>query len=176
MNEIFKTIPFAKRYEVSNFGTIRNKETGRIMGQSFCNKGYLQVCIVLDKYKIAVTVKVHRIVAETFIGNKKGHVIDHIDNTKTNNCVSNLKYVTNRFNIVKQKLHQKGGICRRNIENKYRISYKIEYRKNKRRYAFSCDTEIECVIHYCHEMINIDPSVVGLLENHYGFDLLKQIS
>lgn len=168
--EVFKTIEIATNYEVSNLGRIRNKKTGRILKQSFVTKGYLSTCITMNKYNRGISVKVHRIVAETFIGNKIGHVIDHHDNDKANNNINNLSYVTNRYNIVKQKLNSKNGFIRKNNKQK-NITYTTEYRKDNKKFNFTATTEIECVIHYCKEMTTIDESVVSLLEKHYNFKL-----
>ncbi len=43
---------------------------------------------------------IHRLVATTFIGNKN-LVVDHIDNNKTNNKLSNLQFVSVKENISK---------------------------------------------------------------------------
>lgn len=62
-------------------------------------KGY---CIVLLFYKgKGTTKKVHRLVAETYIPNPDNlPQVNHIDEDKKNNYVSNLEWVTNHQNMV----------------------------------------------------------------------------
>lgn len=171
--EIFKTIPIAINYEVSNLGRVRNKINGKFLSIAVATKGYLSTHVVMQKYNKSTSVKLHRLVAITFIGNKIGCVIDHIDNDKSNNKADNLQYVTNRYNIVKQKLNSQKGFIRKNSDNKT-LTYTIEYRKNSKRFNFTSNTELGCVIYYCEQMIDVDESVIELLENHYNFKLKNQ--
>jgi len=54
--------------------------------------GYLYVC--LYKNKIRENKKIHKLVAEHFIGDpKNGFHVHHIDRDKENNCVGNLVYM-----------------------------------------------------------------------------------
>lgn len=48
--------------------------------------------------------KVHKIVAETFIGEKPGakYQVDHIDGDKQNNSVHNLRWITQKANLLKK--------------------------------------------------------------------------
>lgn len=48
------------------------------------------------------SMKVHRLVAEAFIGKSKLQV-DHIDGNKENNNLSNLEYVTNKENSIRKQ-------------------------------------------------------------------------
>ena len=63
-------------------------------------KGYRHLQLYYEKkYK---TYKVHRVVAFAFLGldiNNPKIQIDHIDRDKLNNCVSNLRLVTNQQNM-----------------------------------------------------------------------------
>ena len=45
-------------------------------------------------------VLVHRVVCQAFhpIENAEGMCVDHIDNNRTRNCQSNLRWVTKKFN------------------------------------------------------------------------------
>lgn len=167
IKETFKIIPFATRYEVSNFGNVRNIKTRRIIKASKITKGYMSLAIFSDVHNKSVSFKVHRLVAETFLNKKKGLVIDHIDNDKSNNNLENLKYVTNRYNIVKQKLYSSKGFVRNN-NTKTKSSYTIEYRKNHKRYLFTHSDKMECIKHYCQSIKDIDLSVVKLLAEYYG--------
>ena len=107
--EIWKWIPgYENLYEVSNYGNVRsyfNNKWGttneaKIKTLTINNRGYYYVNLSKNgKYK---PFTVHKLVAMTFINHKKdsamGIVINHIDNNKLNNHVSNLEWVTQRYN------------------------------------------------------------------------------
>jgi len=88
-------------YEISNFGRLRRIGRRRLIEGSI-SEGYIQVSIH------GVTQRVHRLVAQAFILNPEGkEMVDHIDGNRTNNHVSNLRWVTaeeNSNNIHRLKL------------------------------------------------------------------------
>lgn len=97
---------FADRYEVSDQGRvraaplnrIRGSRGGRVLFQSKDSKGYPQVSLYYGKAK-RVTVKVHRLVADAFLGARPdGYTVDHINGNKDDNRTENLEYVTNAEN------------------------------------------------------------------------------
>lgn len=86
---------FDKKYEISDWGEIRNLKTQRILKTSnrINNMGYLRVRILGKEYLV------HRLVAQTFIINPKNKPqVNHIDGDKTNNKAENLEWVTNSEN------------------------------------------------------------------------------
>ena len=61
--------------------------------------GYLQVKLV-DDNGISHSMKVHTLVADTFISNPNDYTdINHKDEDKTNNCVENLEWCSRSYNI-----------------------------------------------------------------------------
>ncbi len=97
MDEIWKRFEDSK-YFISNFGKIKNENTGRILKQCFSNDGYLIVCLYIRKKQ--KTFCVHKLVAEAFIGKcLGGKEVNHIDGTKINNYIGNLEYITHKENI-----------------------------------------------------------------------------
>lgn len=55
---------------------------------------------VRDGKRIARRIHLHRIVAETFLGEcPNGFVVDHIDHDKLNNSIDNLRYISNAENL-----------------------------------------------------------------------------
>lgn len=75
-------------YNGSSEGRIMNIKTQRILRAHVNSKGYLQVC--LRKNNEQYTVRVHKIIAETFLGDHPGMDVRHKDLDKTNNRVENL--------------------------------------------------------------------------------------
>lgn len=111
--EIWKAIKgFEKCYEVSNFGRIKSLEReiktkdGRsyirkekILSSPVANTGYARVAL-FNGGKVREA-DVHRLVAETFLDNPNGYkYVNHLDENKTNNNVSNLEWCTNRHNAI----------------------------------------------------------------------------
>lgn len=97
---------FLGRYQVSNMGRVRahpdasigGSKPGRILFQSRDDRGYRQVFLHYAPL-LKRTVKVHRLVAEAFLGPRaEGMQVNHIDGDKENNGAQNLEYVTNREN------------------------------------------------------------------------------
>lgn len=105
-------------YQISNFGRVkslaRTKVNGknkvapmkeRILADRFDTKGYIKV--VLQKNHTKKQVNVHVLVAMMFMGYIQCGweiVIDHIDNDRTNNHVSNLQITTHRHNVSKDSI------------------------------------------------------------------------
>lgn len=115
MAEIWKNlVGFESSYEVSSKGRIRSKEryvksvratcgkrlvNAQIIKQFIKNNGYMSV--LLQGKKGRVNVLVHRAVAIAFLPNPDNlPVVDHIDTNKTNNEVSNLRWVTHSQNVL----------------------------------------------------------------------------
>jgi len=99
---------YEEMYQISNFGNIKSLPRvasdgrnikGRILKQSYCTSGYLQVN--LYKNKKPKRYLVHQLVAIAFLNHKpNGHklVVNHIDFNKINNRFNNLEIVTAREN------------------------------------------------------------------------------
>lgn len=86
-----------KDLEVSNLGSVRKIVSKKVFKQNDHKDGYL--CIKRQ----GKTLYYHTFVAETWLGARpEGHSIDHIDNDKSNNKASNLRYVTIAHNSAKQ--------------------------------------------------------------------------
>lgn len=82
--------------EVSNEGRARSLLTGepRILKVQPDKKGYLRLRVTIEREKMCF--KVHREIAKAFIPNpNRLPQVNHKDGNKSNNCVSNLEWVTN---------------------------------------------------------------------------------
>lgn len=101
MDEIWKTIPGFSTYQVSNTGKIRSlnyKKSKKIKElKPAVDGGYLKTMILSDN-KIYDTVRIHRLVALTFLGESNLEV-NHIDGNKLNNSIDNLEYCTRSENL-----------------------------------------------------------------------------
>lgn len=85
-------------YQVSNLGRVKRVTTGRILKPSKHTKGYYRV----ELYKNGSQSKklIHRLVAQVFIPNPDNKSqVNHIDENKTNNLVSNLEWMTAKENL-----------------------------------------------------------------------------
>lgn len=119
--EIWKDIKnFEGLYQVSNLGRVKSLDRvviykngrkrlfkGKVKNNIFNKKrGYYY--ITLSKQTKKFTFSIHKLVADNFLGYKEGKVVDHIDNDRTNNNLSNLRFITQRENLSKR---EDSGIC-----------------------------------------------------------------
>ena len=90
--EVWKASSEYENYEVSSFGKVRNKNTGRILKPA--NSGGYMTVGLSCKGKTSSHV-VHRLVAVEFLENpeNKAHV-NHKDKNRSNNNISNLEWCT----------------------------------------------------------------------------------
>lgn len=110
LSELWKPIKgYEDKYEISNYGRVRslpikskNKDTyrtvkGKILKPNQC-RGYYTIGLLKNgKFK---TLRIHRLVAQTFIENKNNYpAVNHIDGNKKNNRVDNLEWCTYSHNI-----------------------------------------------------------------------------
>ncbi len=107
MNEIWKDIKgYEGLYQISNLGRVKSfrgsaklgKPKEFILKPCLINSGYYVVTLYANNRK-KHKFQVHRLVAETFIDNPQGFpCVNHKDEDKTNNCVSNLEWCTYQYN------------------------------------------------------------------------------
>ena len=126
--EEFRTVPsYEGLYYVSATGRIRNRH-GRLMKPQFNNRGYLYIGAVKNGTRRKLFI--HRAVALSYIDNPLNrNLVDHIDRNKTNNHISNLRWVTLCEN-------QSNRICTgvTTIQIGERTVYEVRLSKNKVRY------------------------------------------
>ena len=111
--EIWKEIIYAKDYEVSSLGNVRNKITGKLLNGSYTGNRngiyrYKSHGLMVNGNRIFNMT--HRIVAMHFIENKNNYpFVNHIDENTFNNSANNLEWTTNQLNIRhsnKRKINQ----------------------------------------------------------------------
>lgn len=142
--EEFRPIPDYENYEVSNFGNVRNKTTGRILKPSLDGCGYPH--IKLYKNKEAKTHLIHRLVSCAFLENTDSLTeIDHINQIKTDNRVENLRW-SSRSNNLRNRKKREGatstyrGVCFNKPANKWNAYISIN---GKRKHLGYFETEEE---------------------------------
>lgn len=99
MKEVWKDVEdYEGLYQVSNFGNLYSNYVKRNLQLSLDECGYKQVILV--KNGVRKRHLLHRLVAQVFIPNNENKPqVNHIDENKTNNNVSNLEWVTSKENI-----------------------------------------------------------------------------
>lgn len=86
-------------YAVSSIGRVKNRKTQRILKQYKEKDGYL--CVCLSYGGIQKKLRVHRLVALTFIPNEENKpLVDHINGKRDDNYIENLRWCTNEENLT----------------------------------------------------------------------------
>jgi hypothetical protein len=130
MTEIWKTIENYETYSISNLGQVRNNKTMKLKNSSINTVGYLD----FDLYKNNKRKhhSLHRLLAIAFIPNPNGcSDVDHMDNNRTNNCLSNLRWATRTENLRNSQIRSTNtsgfkGISFHKLTKKWRSSITID--------------------------------------------------
>lgn len=149
------------KYEVSSFGRVKSLSREMWNGSNFWKSkevilkqqlnpknGYLQVSISNEIIK-GKTFVIHKLVAVAFLDHSRCGfkiVVDHIDSDKHNNNVNNLRLVSSRFNLSKDRKNKTSkyvGVSK--FGNK---KWKGQVRAEGELHYSICDTEEEAYIEY----------------------------
>lgn len=84
-------------FGINRQGKVKNFKTNKIISSYIGIDCYehIVLCYKGKRYRK----RVHRLMAEAFFNNAK--YIDHIDNNKSNNDITNLRPITNKENVIK---------------------------------------------------------------------------
>ena len=86
-------------YEVDTDGNLYGFRGKKLTDASYNRGGYLRNDIYLNDGS-SKTISRHQLIANVFIDNPENKkTVNHIDEDKTNNCVENLEWMTQRENI-----------------------------------------------------------------------------
>lgn len=118
LNEVWKDIEgYEGLYQVSNLGRVKSLKKNIIRKQVLGKDGYLRV--TLKHNGKAKTLSVHRLVAKAFLKNVFNYPeVNHKDENKANNNISNLEWCTRKYNQNYNGLPM-------------RIASKIDYKNRK---------------------------------------------
>jgi hypothetical protein len=93
-----KQISKYPNYYALEDGRIFSSKSNKFLKPSYDKQGYARVGLSIGNYKTK-TIKIHRLIAETFISNPFNKTdVNHIDGNKSNNDVSNLEWCTRSEN------------------------------------------------------------------------------
>jgi len=105
--EIWETIPGYSLYQASNMGRLKtfnwkNQGTERIMRPALDTRGYLRTMLKRDSDGEIHTIKVHRIILLTFMGEPlyKDYECNHKNGIPSDNRLSNLEWVSRSYNQI----------------------------------------------------------------------------
>lgn len=95
---MWKDCNVCPNYEVSTYGDIRNKQTGKILKQKLDKSNCLMVNLSLGARGKSKYYIVARLVATAFVPNPMGYTwVRHLDGNTLNNEASNLEWVAERW-------------------------------------------------------------------------------
>ena len=96
---IMKELKNYNNYFVTEEGLVFSSKTNKFLKFTYDQQGYQRVNLYIGNYK-SKTIKVHRLIAETFINNPLNKSdVNHIDGKKSNNNVINLEWCTRSENM-----------------------------------------------------------------------------
>lgn len=93
-------------YQVSTWGNVRNVKRGKMLKPCKHKLGYLSV--MLYKHNKPKRYNIHRLVAIAFLEKPDEYnLVNHIDEDKTNNRVSNLEWCSPEYNMSYGTIHKR---------------------------------------------------------------------
>jgi hypothetical protein len=153
MEEVWKDIQnYEGLYQISNLGRVKSLRYNIFMKTSLTPNGYYKVS--LSKNAKSKTYNIHRILGISFIpnpGNKSE--LDHIDRNKTNNNLSNLRWVDRSDNIINRELHYNEYCNIQTICNNNNIYYRVKIKRNGIRIIDKTFTVLEEAIRYRNDCL-----------------------
>lgn len=113
VEEIWKNLNIQglEKYQVSNYGRIRNENTSQLLKPQKNIYGYMSIVLYKNlKYKKAkpCSFRIHRLVLQAFnpVENMEKLEVNHIDCNRSNNILNNLEWVTCSENCQRKALKE----------------------------------------------------------------------
>jgi len=115
-------------YTIHPDGTVYSKSSKKNVKQFLNDKGYPRCELFNEGNKRKMLI--HRLVAEHFIPNPNNYTqVDHINRIKTDNNVSNLRWVTHRENQHNKVNNVEHINIHQRLNGTYRVEIKYMYKK-----------------------------------------------
>lgn len=118
LTEQWRSIIGFEDYQVSNLGRVRSFKNNNVYYLNPMIRGYKgqqYKCVKLFGNKETKVFAVHRLVAAYFIDNPNNYpVVNHKDENKLNNIVTNLEWCTQQYNCTYHDIHITRGLRLRN--------------------------------------------------------------
>lgn len=119
--KVYSLISQSTRFGVN---VLRNEP--KELKQSKDTSGYLMVYLYNNEHK-RKTIKVHTLIADTFISNPNNFkIINHINEIKTDNRVENLEWCTNKYNNIYNEKAIKIGLKLRDSNPRKKEVFKLD--------------------------------------------------
>ena len=156
-----KDIPGFPHYQITEDGRVWSKLSKKFMKPTPPRKWpYESYCLYCKETKRYFTRFTHRLLALTYIPNPDNlPFVDHIDRDKTNNSLSNLRWVTQSQNTINSRIVGKLGFRHIYIKNRKNRSpyYAIQIERNQKQIYQKCfSTSKHClqeVVKYRNEVV-----------------------
>ena len=127
-DEIYIQIKDFPNYSVSNLGNVKSNRTSKVLKQVLSGYGYYMV--KLNDKTNKKTKYIHKLVAEAFLINNEGKpYVDHINNDKSDNKVTNLRFATHKENGQNRQINKNNTSGVKGVYksgNKWRSQIKID--------------------------------------------------
>lgn len=157
--EIWKPLRNFPSYDGSSEGRIRNIRTQRILKTTVDPNGYLKAC--LQKNGEQYTVKVSRVIAETFLGEHPGMDVRFRDGDRLNVCIDNLEWCT-RSELIEDAYN-------RGTKKPYQsIPIRVVETGNTYESILDCAKDIKC------DKSQISKCLVGKLSHVKGYHFIRE--
>jgi len=125
-------VGYEGKYEVSDFGNVKNVKTGRILKPSTDKDRYMLV--ILYNNGIQKSCRVHRLVLQTFLPIDEIKEVNHKNHIKTDNRLENLEWCSRSENVRFCKKRQETssqyiGVCWNKQNKKWQTMCQINGKK-----------------------------------------------
>ena len=141
-------IPNYPNYKITLNGRVFSIKSKKYIGNYTDNQGYKTVRVYKDNDCKGKYIKIHRLLAELFIENPLNlPFVDHYDKNRSNNCLSNLRWISPRDNCCNHKVYPQNTTGHNGITLLKNGSYQVSININNKRTRKNFKTLEEAIKH-----------------------------